>query len=66
MDGSKIEDPDNIPTELIILNSGTPILLLMSNGVFLDEYYSGEEDVRMYIETIGDGELRQLTKTESE
>ena len=66
MNGAEVTDPDNIPTELIILNSGTPILLLMSNGVFLDEYYSGEEDVRTYITTIGDGELRQLNETESD
>ena len=60
MNGSnviQVTDPDNIPTELTILNSGTPILLVMSNGEFTDEYYSGSEDLIQYLFTIGDSSI---------
>ena len=57
MNGATIEQADNIPTELIVLNSGTPILVVMTNGNFADEYYSGTEDVLNYIEELGDGEI---------
>jgi thiol-disulfide isomerase/thioredoxin len=57
MEGSTVENADQIPTELVILNSGTPILVLMSNGKFADEYYSGTEEVLGYIETVGDGDI---------
>jgi len=53
MNGAYVTDPDNIPTELIVLNSGTPILVIMTNGEFANEYYSGTEEVLEYIETIG-------------
>ncbi len=49
MNGANVQDPDNIPTELTILNSGTPILMVMSNGVFTDEYYSGSEALLEYL-----------------
>lgn len=54
MDGATVSDPDNIPTELLILNSGTPILVVMTNGKFADEYYSGTEEVLEYINRIGE------------
>ena len=57
MNGTNVVDPDNIPTELTILNSGTPIIVLMSNGIFTDEYYSGSEQVIEYILTVGSGEI---------
>jgi hypothetical protein len=57
MNGATVNDPDNIPTELIILNSGTPLLLVMTNGYFANEYYSGTEDVLAYIEELGMGEI---------
>ena len=57
MNGTNVVDPDNIPTELTILNSGTPIIVLMSNGIFTDEYYSGSEQVIEYILAVGSGEI---------
>jgi len=60
MNGANVIDPDNVPTELTILNSGTPILLIMSNGKFIDEYYSGSEVVLNYILTVGDSETLTL------
>ena len=60
MNGANVIDPDNVPTELTILNSGTPILIIMSNGVFTDEYYSGSEEVLDYISTVGDSETLNL------
>lgn len=57
MNGAEINDPDNKPTELLVLNSGTPILVVMTNGKFADEFYSGTEEVMGYIEAIGDGEI---------
>jgi thiol-disulfide isomerase/thioredoxin len=46
-----------VPTELLIFNSGTPVLAVMSNGEFADEYYSGTDEVLNYIATIGDAEI---------
>lgn len=60
MNGANVQDPDNIPTELTILKSGTPILLVMSNGVFTDEYYSGSEDLLEYLLEIGEDGLSLL------
>lgn len=60
MNGANVIDPDNIPTELIILNSGTPILVIMSNGEFTDEYYSGSEEILEYILAIGEGKIAKL------
>jgi len=60
MNGANVIDPDNIPTELTILNSGTPIIVIMSNGVFTDEYYSGSEEILEYILAIGEGKIRNL------
>lgn len=57
MEGSSVPNADQLPTELIVLNSGTPILVLMSNGKFANELYSGTEDVLNYINTIADGEI---------
>jgi hypothetical protein len=57
MEGSTVPNADQLPTELIILNSGTPILVLMTNGKFADEFYSGKEDVLNYIDSIGDGDI---------
>ena len=60
MNGAYVTDPDNIPTELTILNSGTPIIVLMSNGEFTDEYYSGSEEVLEYILEIGSDKIAKL------
>lgn len=60
MNGAYVTDPDNIPTELTILNSGTPIIVLMSNGEFTDEYYSGSEEVLEYILEIGTEKIAKL------
>ena len=49
--------PFLLPTELIILNSGTPILVLMSNGKFANEFYSGSAPVEEYILEIGNGDI---------
>ncbi len=49
MNGANVIDPDNIPTELTILHSGTPIIVVMSNGEFADEYYSGSDEILQYI-----------------
>ena len=57
MNGAEISDPDNIPTELLVLQSGTPILVVMTNGKFADEYYSGTQDVLEYIEELGTDEI---------
>jgi len=57
MNGALVDNPDDIPTELTILNSGTPILVIMSNGVFTNEYYSGLEDVLEYINRIGSNDI---------
>lgn len=57
MDGSTVENADQIPTELVILNSGTPILVLMSNGKFANEFYSGFEPVIEYINKVGTGDI---------
>lgn len=51
MNGDSVIDPDNIPTELQILELGTPILLVMNNGVFTDEYYFGKDVILNYIES---------------
>jgi thiol-disulfide isomerase/thioredoxin len=50
MNGATIENPDEIPTELQILASGTPLLIVMSNGVFTDEYYLGKDTILDYID----------------
>ena len=60
MNGANVIDPDNVPTELIILNSGTPIIVIMSDGEFTGEYYSGSEEILEYILAIGDGKIVQL------
>ena len=57
MNGATVEDPDNIPTELQILTSGTPLLLVMSNGEVTDEYYLGKDDILEYIELVGKSDL---------
>ena len=57
MEGSTVPNADQLPTELIILNSGTPILVLMTNGKFANEFYSGKEDVLAYIDSVGDGDI---------
>jgi len=57
MNGAEVDTPDQIPTELIVLNSGTPILVIMKNGKFANEFYSGEEEVKAYIKDIGDKEI---------
>lgn len=51
MNGSNVVDPDNIPTELQILASGSPLLIVMNNGIFTDEYYSDKEAILSYIES---------------
>ncbi len=50
VNGASVIDPDNIPTELQILSSGTPTLIVMNNGIFTDEYYSGKDAILGYIE----------------
>lgn len=60
MNGANVVEPDNIPTELIILNSGTPIILIMSNGEFTGEYYSGSSEILEYIIAIGEGKIAPL------
>ena len=57
MNGAQIQQADNLPTELIVLQSGTPILVVMTNGQFADEYYSGTEAVLNYIEELGTDEI---------
>jgi thiol-disulfide isomerase/thioredoxin len=57
INGAEVDTPGVFPTELIILNSGTPMLLLMSNGVFQDEYYEGTEAVLEYVELVGSGDI---------
>lgn len=53
MEGSSVQNADVLPTELIVLNSGTPILVLMSNGEFTNEFYSGTDSVLGYINEVG-------------
>ncbi len=50
MDGASVIDPDNILTELQILALDTPVLIVMNNGVFTNEYYSGKDAILDYIE----------------
>ena len=57
MNGATVSASGTLPTELLILNSGTPILAVMTNGEFADEYYSGETEVLEYIALIGDGPI---------
>lgn len=62
MDGTSVENADQIPTELVILNSGTPILVLMSNGKFANEFYSGSEPVKEYINEVGIEEITPIER----
>jgi len=57
MNGATVSGSGTLPTELIILNSGTPILAVMTNGEFADEYYSGTTQVLEYIGLIGMGDI---------
>ena len=57
MNGATVSGSGTIPTELIILNSGTPILVVMTDGEFADEYYSGTDAVLEYIGLLGLGEI---------
>jgi glutaredoxin-related protein len=50
MNGDKVIDPDNILTEHQIIALGTPVLIVMNNGVFTDEYYLGKDAILDYIE----------------
>lgn len=50
INAAEVTNPDDLPTELQILGSGTPILIVMSNGVFTDEYYLGVDEILEYIE----------------
>ena len=50
MDRSNLEDPNDIPSELLILASGTPILIVMNNGVYTDEYYLGKDEILDFID----------------
>lgn len=50
MDRANIEEPNDIPSELEILTSGTPILIVMNNGVYTDEYYIGKDEILDFIE----------------
>ena len=54
INGAEVESPDTLPTDLIVLQSGTPIIVVMSNGEFANEYYSGPDDVMEYIERVGE------------
>ncbi len=60
INGETVIGSDNIPTELTILNSATPIILIMSNGEFIGEYYSGSDEVLNYILAVGDLETLSL------
>ena len=60
MNGDSVVAPTVIPSELIILNSGSPIIIIMSNGEFTDEYYLGSEEILEYIQAIGEGKIRNL------
>ena len=57
MNGATVSGSGTLPTELIILNSGTPTLVVMTNGEFADEYYSGTDEVLEYIALLGMGEI---------
>lgn len=57
MNGAIVSGSGTLPTELFILNSGTPILAVMTNGEFADEYYSGTDPVLNYIAELGMGEI---------
>ena len=57
MNGATVSGSGTLPTELIILNSGTPILAVMTNGEFADEYYSGTTQVLEYIGLSGMGDI---------
>lgn len=57
VNSASINDPDNIPTELQIAGSGTPLLIVMSNGEFTDEYYSGKDDIVDFIVLNGTSDL---------
>lgn len=46
-----------IPTELSVLASGEPMILLMSYGVYAQEYYLGLDEILSYIEAVGDGDI---------
>ena len=50
MNGANVIDPDDILTELQILSLESPILIVMNNGLFPDEYYSGKDAILNYIE----------------
>jgi thiol-disulfide isomerase/thioredoxin len=50
MNGASVDSPDDIPTELQVLSSGTPLLIVMSNGLFTDEYYLGQDAILSYID----------------
>ncbi len=60
MNGENVINPNDIPDELSILSSATPIILVMSNGEFTGEYYSGSKEVLQYISTIGEGKIINL------
>ncbi len=53
LNGSNITNPDQIPLGLSILDSEIPLVVLMSSGVYTDEFYSGTDDVLEFINRIG-------------
>lgn len=57
MNGEVVVDADIIPTDIQILGSGSPIIIVMSNGVYTGEYYLGKNGIIDYIELIGDGDI---------
>lgn len=57
INGQVISNDGSPPTELLILNSGTPILVIMSNGEFANEFYSGTDPVIEYITNLGLDEI---------
>lgn len=49
INSNTVTDPNIIPTDLQILSSGTPLLIVMNNGVFTQEYYLGKDDIQDYV-----------------
>lgn len=52
-----ITSVETIPDELNVISLGNPMILLMSYGVFADEYYLGMDDITEYMDMVGDGDI---------
>ncbi|QMS84734.1 thioredoxin [Candidatus Xianfuyuplasma coldseepsis] len=48
---------ETIPDELDTISMGNPMILLMSYGVYAEEYYLGSDEITQYMNIVGDGDI---------